>query len=266
MGEPLSRLCGKLSLSACTSSVADMPLTLERALAAISAHSHGLADDARGNLSVRGEHCPDWNVADLVWHVSEVHWFWRTIAGERLSEPVDESRRPVRPADDHLLETFLSGAEELVETLRTADQSSACWTWFPPQQDVAFITRHQVQEAAVHHFDAANAAGHGIEIDPQVADDCVEEFLTTSLADADDVTRLGRTLDGELVLRSTDTKRVLTVRQEAPEAALTWQDGGRRPTVEGTSAELILWVYGRVDLPVADEDLVRRFRSLSSTD
>ena len=28
-----------------------MPLTLERALAAISAHSHGLADDARGNLS-----------------------------------------------------------------------------------------------------------------------------------------------------------------------------------------------------------------------
>ena len=37
-------------------------------------------------------------------------------------------------------------------------------------------------------------------------------------------------------------------------------------TVEGTSAELILWLYARVDLPVADEDLVERFRSLSSTD
>ena len=123
-----------------------------------------------------------------------------------------------------------------------------------------------MQEAAVHHFDAANAAGHAIAIDPQVADDCVEEFLTTSLADADDVTRIGRTLDGELVLRSTDTKRVWTVRQETPEAALAWQDGGRRPTVEATSAELILWLYTRVDLPVADEDLVQRFRSLSSTD
>ena len=123
-----------------------------------------------------------------------------------------------------------------------------------------------MQEAAVHHFDAANAAGHQVAIDPEVADDCVEEFLTTSLADADDVTRLGLTLDGELVLRSTDTTRVWTVRQETPEAALTWQDGGRRPTVEGTSAELILWVYGRVDLPVTDQELVQRFRSLSSTD
>ena len=99
-----------------------------------------------------------------------------------------------------------------------------------------------------------------------MAADCVEEFLTTSLADAGDVARTGRTLDGELVLRSTDTKRAWTVRQTTPEAGLTWQDGGRRPTVEGTSAELILWVYGRVDLPAADADLVERFRSLSSTD
>ena len=243
-----------------------MPLTLERTLAAISAHSHGLADDAQGNLSARVEHCPDWNVGDLVWHLTEVHWFWRTIAGERLSAPVEESRRPSRPADDDLLETFLSGSEHLVETLRTADQSAACWTWFPPQQEVAFITRHQVQEAAVHHFDAANAAGHQVAIDPEVADDCVEEFLTTSLADADDVARIGHTLGGELVLRATDTKRVWTVRQETPEAELSWEDGGRRPTVEGTAAELILWVYGRVDLPVTDQELVQRFRSLSSTD
>ena len=61
------------------------------------------ADAARDNLDGRVEHCPDWNVADLVWHVTEVHWFWRTIASERLPEPVDESRRPVRPADDELL-------------------------------------------------------------------------------------------------------------------------------------------------------------------
>jgi len=67
-------------------------------------------------------------------------------------------------------------------------------------------------------------------------------------------------------LVATDTKRVWTVRQETPEAELSWEDGGRRPTVEGTAAELILWVYGRVDLPVTDQELVQRFRSLSSTD
>ncbi len=243
-----------------------MALTLERSLAAISGHSHGLADDARGRLDARVEHCPEWSVADLVWHVSEVHWFWRTIAAERLDAAPDESRRPARPADDDLLEVFVQGAEDLVETLRTADQSATCWTWFPPQQDVAFITRHQVQEAAVHHFDAANAAGHEVTIDAEVADDCVEEFLTTSLADADDVARSGRTLDGVLVLRSTDTKRVWTVSQESPDAAITWTDGGRRPTVEGTSAELILWLYGRVELDERDPELVTRFRAMSSTD
>ena len=243
-----------------------MPLTLERALAAISGHSHLLADDARGNFDARVEHCPDWSVADLVWHVTEVHWFWRTIAAERLDAAPDNSRRPDRPADDELLETFVSGAEELVETLRTADQSAACWTWYPPQQDVAFITRHQVQEAIVHHFDAANAAGHEITIDPEVADDSVEEFLTTSLADAGDVARIGRILDGVLVLRSTDTKRVWTVSQETPEAAITWVDGGKRPTVEGTSAELLLWLYARLELPESDPELVGRFRALSSTD
>jgi len=243
-----------------------MPLTTAACLEAIRHHSAGFAEAAGGALAARVEHCPQWSVADLVWHLTEVHWFWRTIAGERLSAPVEESRRPSRPADDDLLETFLSGSEHLVETLRTADQSAACWTWFPPQQEVAFITRHQVQEAAVHHFDAANAAGHQVAIDPEVADDCVEEFLTTSLADADDVARIGNSLGGELVLRSTDTKRVWTVRQETPEAELSWEDGGRRPTVEGTAAELILWVYGRVDLPVTDQELVQRFRSLSSTD
>ena len=39
------------------------------------------------------------------------------------------------------------------------------------QQDVAFVTRHQVQEAAVHHWDAVNAAGDALVIDPAVAAD-----------------------------------------------------------------------------------------------
>src|SRR5690349_14822372 len=111
-----------------------MSLTLERSLPAISAHSHGLADDPRGNLAPRAAHCPESKLGDLGWHVSEVDWFWRTIAGGRLSAPPEESRRPARPADDDLLETFLTGAEDLVETLRTADQSASCWTWYPPQQ------------------------------------------------------------------------------------------------------------------------------------
>ena len=53
--------------------------------ATIRRHSAGLAAAARDNLDARVEHCPDWSVADLVWHVSGVHWFWGTIAGELLT-------------------------------------------------------------------------------------------------------------------------------------------------------------------------------------
>lgn len=247
-----------------------MPLTLERALAAISAHSHGLADDARGNLSARVEHCPDWNVADLVWHVTEVHWFWRTIAGERLPEPADESRRPVRPADDDLLETFLSGAEELVETLRTADQSAACWTWFPPQQDVAFITRHQVQEAAVHHWDAVHAAGDELVIGTAVAADSVDEFLAFSVASEDDPDDPPEgTLDGAFTLVATDSGDRWALSDGSRPGTVHVERGGTDgPVVEASAADLLLWLYGRVELDTSavPAELLARFRALCFTD
>jgi hypothetical protein len=123
-----------------------------------------------------------------------------------------------------------------------------------------------VQEAAVHHFDAANATGAEWTIAPAVAEDCIEEFLTTSLADSDDVARLGRTLDGNLVLHATDTGRTWTVRQETPRSGLLCSDGGTDPTVTGTAAELLLWLYQRTQLAEQDVELVSRFRAMSSTD
>jgi uncharacterized protein (TIGR03083 family) len=243
-----------------------MSLSLDRSLEAISTHSHGLADAARRNLSAPVEHCPGWTMADLVWHVAEVHWFWRTVAGELLSGPPDESRRPEREADEALIAAFLAGAADLVDTLRAADQSAPCWTWFPPRQDIGFITRHQVQEVAVHHWDAANAAGQPISIDTDVAADAVEEFLTCSLADADDVAQLGRTLRGSLTLLATDAGKSWTVSQASPSAALSWAPGESEPTVSGTAEELLLWLYQRVPLPATDEAVVAAFRKLSSTD
>ena len=39
----------------------------------------------REHLERPVEHCPGWNVADLVWHLTEVHWFWSTIAADTSS-------------------------------------------------------------------------------------------------------------------------------------------------------------------------------------
>jgi hypothetical protein len=45
----------------------------------------------------------------------------------------------------------------------------------------AAIARHQVQEAAVHAFDAQQAAGHGLPLPGPVAADGVNEFITVEL-------------------------------------------------------------------------------------
>ncbi|SDR86848.1 maleylpyruvate isomerase family mycothiol-dependent enzyme [Actinopolymorpha singaporensis] len=244
-----------------------MTLSTDACLAAIAEHSTGFAAAVRDNLDARVEHCPEWDVADLVAHLTEVHWFWRTIAAERLTAPPEESRRPARADRSELVATFERGAAELVDVLGRADQDAPVWTWFPGRQDIGFITRHQVQEAAVHHWDAANAAGTTWTVRPEVAADAVEEFLSCSLADADDVARLDRSLSGPLVLTATDIDRSWTVSQTDPAAALTWTPGAHGAvTVSGAVADLLLWIYGRATLPTGLPDRVAEFRALSSTD
>lgn len=244
-----------------------MTLSTDECLRAITVHSAGFADAARRNLDAPVEHCPGWDVAELVAHLIEVHWVWRTIAAERLAAPPDESRRPAVPERAELISTFERGAAELVDVLRAADQQAPVWTWFPGRQDIGFITRHQVQEAAVHHWDAAHATGVSWTVAPEVASDSIEEFLTCSLADTDDVARLGRSLSGPVVLTATDTGSSWTVFQASPDAALSWRAGADGPvTVRGTVADLLLWLYQRVELPTDQPDRVAEFRGLSSTD
>ena len=247
-----------------------MTLSTFDCIAAITEHSAGFADATRGNPDAPVEHCPGWTVADLVWHLTEVHWFWATIAEERLAAPPDEARRPPRADDAGLVDAFVEGAARLVQVLREADQSAACWTWAPESQDVAFITRHQVQEAAVHHWDAAHAAGAGWQVEPVVAADSVDEFLHFSLPseeDPDDTP--AEPLTGDLVLRASDTGDAWTVSEgEAPGTVRVVRGATDAPVLEATAGELLLWLYGRTDLDVSGVpgDLVTRFRALCQTD
>jgi len=247
-----------------------MTLSTFDCIAAITAHSAGFAEATRGNLDARVEHCPDWSVADLVSHLTEVHWFWATIVSETLDAPPDASRRPARRPDDELVDAFVAGAARLVEVLRDADQSAFCWTWAPWQQDVTFVTRHQVQEAAVHHWDAVHAAGDSLVIDPAVAADSVDEFLRFSVAsehDQDDPP--AGALDGPLVLRATDTGDVWTLADSDRPGALHVERGAvDGPAVEGSAADLLLWLYGRVRLDTTGvpDELLARFTALTFTD
>jgi uncharacterized protein (TIGR03083 family) len=253
-------------------------LSVEQYLAAITQHSQGLAEAARGNLAAPVEHCPGWTVGDLVWHVADVHWFWGTIAGELLAEPPSEERRPSRPSDEVLIDHFLAGADRLVSTLRAADQTATCWTW-ANQKDVAFVTRHQVQEAAVHHWDAAHAAQQTITYDfvaDEVAADCVDEFLTFSVSTEDDPAD-APPLDGSLWFCGCVTISDAVYQwliEDGPTPGTIAASHQRAPAIMGahcSPSDLLLWLYGRTPtnashFPLESEPLVQRFRALCFTD
>ena len=233
-----------------------MTLSTFDCIASITQHSAGFAAATRDHLDGAVEHCPGWTVADLVWHLTEVHWFWATIVEERLMTPPDESRRPPRPDDDGLVDVFKAGAVRLVEVLREADQSAACWTWAPAQQDVAFVTRHQVQEAAVHHWDAVHAGGGDLVIDDDVAVDSVEEFLTFSVPTEDHPSEPPRpSLDGVVVVCAclgdgpgarwnlTDAGTPGGVSFERDAEAIRENDPS--VVVHTSAADFLLWLYRR---------------------
>jgi uncharacterized protein (TIGR03083 family) len=264
-------------------------ISTEECIAAIAAHSHGLAQDARADMTARVRHCPDWDVADLVWHVTEVHWLWSTIVEGLLAEPPRDVARPPRPeSHDELLSAFEAGARHLVDVLGAADQAAACWTWAPQQQDVAFVTRHQVQEIAVHHWDAANAVGRSTTIEPRVAADAVEEFLTFSVSsDVDPADPPRPPLGGAVwfcacVSDDPEAWSWLVTDGTTP-GTVTWQripDGKEddlvpagTPMVGGHAdpVDVLLWLYGRERLPfVAEPDgdtsLLPRLLHLTYTD
>ncbi len=239
-------------------------------LAAIEEHSAALAGLARDHLTLPVPSCPGWSVADLVAHLTEVQWFWATIVEDRLPEPPDEDRRPARAADAELVSALTAQTAHLLGALREADPRTGVWTWAPAQRDVAFIKRHQVQEAAVHHWDAGGAVGQAIVIEPAVAVDSIEEFLTFSVSsDADPADPPRPPLDGTFGLRCTDVSRAWTVSEGRTTGTVRWEVGLRSggPAVEGTASDLLLWLYRRIRLHSSvPEDLLGRFFALSFTE
>jgi uncharacterized protein (TIGR03083 family) len=140
---------------------------------------------AKAGFDARVPGCPDWTVRDLVAHVGEVQMFWTAVvaAGEASGPPDKEAVGDTQPGPD-LLAWSAEASTNLVYELRNAGPDRMCWTWWEssgaPMTSGA-VARHQVQEAAVHAYDAQQAAGHAEPLPAAAAADGVSEYLTVEL-------------------------------------------------------------------------------------
>lgn len=157
----------------------------EDLLALVQDRSAALRSSVAGypDLDVRVPSCPDWSLRDLVEHLTEVHRFWAAVvvAGPSEKPPT------VAPSDDTLSADLLArsaaATQELIAALQAAGPAVDCWTWWG-DSDVPMtsgaVARHQVQEAAVHAFDAQLATAIPQPVPTAVALDGIAEFIGIS--------------------------------------------------------------------------------------
>jgi uncharacterized protein (TIGR03083 family) len=125
--------------------------------------------------------CPEWDVDDLLWHLTEVQWFWGEVAERRLVDPGDldalNAARPSRPSDHSgLLAAYDHASERLQRVLSGLAPETPLWMW-ADDKTAGYIARRQAHEALIHRVDAEVAAGERTAVDPRLACDGVDEAL-----------------------------------------------------------------------------------------
>ncbi len=155
-------------------------VSYEEMLAAIAERSAVLRSAVAGALEARIPGCPEWTGRDLVAHVGEVQRAWAAnVAAGPADRPVQDVPE-AEPTGD-LLDWSERSTETLLASLRSAGPDRGVWTWWGEPARSSAVARHQVQEAAVHAWDAEDAAGRAGALPAAAALDGVDEFLSTGV-------------------------------------------------------------------------------------
>jgi uncharacterized protein (TIGR03083 family) len=230
-------------------------LTLDQQLDAITIESTRFWDaiEAAGDLDARVPSCPDWQLVDLAVHMLGVHAGWTELVEHPTDDPSaafgTQASNTDQPLDKAALVTLgRETMQRMVDVFGAADQQQATWTW-AAQQDVAFITRHQVQEGAVHRWDAQTAAGVTVDaVAVEVAADSIDEFLTLTRPAA---TPGAASLPGSVHLHCTDVDGEWFFH---PDGRVEPMHAKGDVALRGTASDLLLALYGRI--PLDDLDVI----------
>ncbi|NIR41118.1 MAG: maleylpyruvate isomerase family mycothiol-dependent enzyme, partial [Actinobacteria bacterium] len=120
--------------------------------------------------------CPDWDGADLLWHLAEVQYFWGSIVDGLIRDPAGVPDLE-RPSDAELGALFQAQSDRLQAALATRSDDEPCWSW-ATDRTVGFVRRRQAHEAAIHRVDAELAAARPVTpLGPEFAEDGIQELF-----------------------------------------------------------------------------------------
>lgn len=233
--------------------------------------------------SARVPSCADWDAADLLWHLAEVHRFWARIIGGRITDEAQveaiEAGKAARPRSyTDLLAFYGRTTDELIDALSAVDDHTEVWTW-ASEQTVGFVRRFQAHEALMHRVDAELTAGSVTPLPSELAADGINVVLRYSKS-----WRPGWSTwtpsGGAGLLRATDTDAHALVETgtwsgSSPDTGTTYDaqpclqivaDAEPAYTVSAPAADLDAWLWNRPGFATVsvsgDDDAFGRLRSL----
>ncbi|MFG2617143.1 maleylpyruvate isomerase family mycothiol-dependent enzyme [Streptomyces sp. NPDC048507] len=226
--------------------------------AAVAAQTARFVDLVRGaDLTLPVPTCPGWTLGDLVRHCGGVHRWFSALLLQRVQErPAGRDldlRLPER--DEDYPDWLAAGAAAAAEVFAGLDPDAPMWVW-GADAHARFWIRRMLFETLVHRVDAERTLGLPSAIEPALARDGVDEFLTNlpfATPFAPGVARL-RGTDRTIRFRCTDTDGSWLVRlrpdgfglvADGPGAGSGSGSGSADATVLAPAAGLLLALYGR---------------------
>jgi len=208
----------------------------------VRADGTAMAAAAARDLHARVPSCPEWNVAELLEHMGEVHRFWAEIARRGVTDPKEAEREPPPPRD-RLLEWFTEGVDSTASVLEAVDPSLPVWTW-SHVKTASFIPRRMAQETAVHRWDAENATGEPRPVEGELAADGIAEWFTIFLRKSapDHLKGSGETVH----LHRTDGPGEWFVRLGDGDFELSEEHAKGDVALRGPASDLLLVLWGRL--------------------
>jgi uncharacterized protein (TIGR03083 family) len=204
-----------------------------------------------GDPGARVPGCPDWSLRDLVSHLGAVQRFWADVVA---AGPADGPPPFVEgePGGD-LLEWSAESTRLLIDALRVAGPDRDCWTWWGASEapmTSSAVARHQVQEAAVHAWDAQESVGKPEPIPASVAVDTIDELLVVTLGS------IGAWPHRPARIALSAVEGPTWLVDLTPSGAKAGPAAGGEPlaTIRGSASDLVLAVYKRIPLERIDVD------------
>jgi uncharacterized protein (TIGR03083 family) len=212
--------------------------------------------------------CPGWTMTDLLRHVGAV--YLHKVECMRLGR--DPGSWPPAGLDKEppleLLDRSYAALTAEFAARRPEDRS---FTWYEPDQSVAFWIRRMAQETVIHRVDGELAAGSPVAgIPDDLAADGIDELLvafvqygTTNWPEefADMLKPAGDRLVSVVTPQQSWLLR-LTSRDVRVDGSAA---GRPAATVQGPAADVLLWVWGRggeAAAPTGDEETVALLRKV----